>query len=54
MYGQNLVEEEYQKIWASFGKREIFFEALRFSFRRFLYENWEDFLVFVLGDEPDR
>jgi hypothetical protein len=46
-----LAEEDYQKIWAAFGRRETFFEALRFSFRRFLYESWEEFLSFVLGDE---
>jgi hypothetical protein len=48
-----LMEEEYQKTWASFGRRETFFEGLRFSFRRFLHESWEEFLIFVLGDEPD-
>jgi hypothetical protein len=47
-----LVEEEYQKTWRAFGRRETFFEALRFSFRRFLHESWEAFLIFVLGDEP--
>jgi hypothetical protein len=54
MHGmQLLLEEDYQKTWASFGRRESFFEALRFSFRRFLHESWEGFLIFVLGDEPD-
>jgi hypothetical protein len=48
-----LLEEEYQKTRASFGRRETFFEALRFSFRRFPHESWEEFLIFVLGDEPD-
>jgi predicted secreted protein len=47
-----LVEEEYQKTRASFGKRETFFEALRFSFRRFPHESREAFLIFVPGDEP--
>jgi hypothetical protein len=46
-----LMEEEYQKTWGSFGRRETFFEGLRFSFRRFLHESWEAFLMFVLGDE---
>ncbi|MDR2343857.1 MAG: hypothetical protein LBD86_04925 [Spirochaetaceae bacterium] len=48
-----LLEEEYQKTWESFGRRETFFEALRFSFWRFLHESWEEFLIFVLGDKPD-
>jgi hypothetical protein len=48
-----LLEEEYQKTWVSFGRRETFFEVLRFSFRRFLHERWEELLIFVLGDEPD-
>jgi hypothetical protein len=48
-----VVVEEYQKIWASFERREMFFEALRFSFRRFLHESWEEFLIFIFGDEPD-
>jgi hypothetical protein len=30
----------------------MFFDALRFSFRRFLHESWEELLIFVLGDEP--
>jgi hypothetical protein len=30
----------------------MFFGALRFSFRRFLHERWEEFLGFVLDDEP--
>ncbi|MDR0758867.1 MAG: hypothetical protein LBF74_01990, partial [Treponema sp.] len=47
-----LLEEEYQKTWGSFGRRETFFEGLRFSFRRFLHESWEAFLMFVLGDDP--
>jgi hypothetical protein len=25
---------------------------LLFSFRRSLHESWEEFLIFVLGDEP--
>jgi hypothetical protein len=47
-----LMEGEYQKSWASFGRREMFFETLRFSFRRFPHESREEFLIFVLGDEP--
>jgi hypothetical protein len=47
-----LLEEEYQKIWGSFGRRETFSGALRFSFRRFPHESWEAFLIFVPGDEP--
>jgi hypothetical protein len=48
-----LLEEEYQKTRGSYGRWETFFAALRFSFRRFLHASWEEFLIFVLGDEPD-
>jgi hypothetical protein len=47
-----LLEEDYQKTWGSFGRRETFFGALRFSFRRFPHESREAFLIFVPGDEP--
>jgi hypothetical protein len=49
-----LLEEEYQKTRTPFGRRETFFEAPRFSFHRFPHESWEEFLIFVLGDEPGR
>jgi hypothetical protein len=53
MYGlMLLVEEEYQKTRASLERREMFFEALKFSFRRFLHESWEEFLIFVPCDKP--
>jgi hypothetical protein len=54
MHGlMQLLDEDYQKARASFRRREAFFEALRFSFRRFLHKSWEDFMIFIPGDEPD-
>jgi hypothetical protein len=44
--------EEYRKTRTSFGRWETFFEALRFSFRRFPHKIWEEFLIFVPSDEP--
>jgi hypothetical protein len=37
----------------TFGRREEFFNELRFSPRRFLHESWKDFMLFVIGDEDD-
>jgi hypothetical protein len=54
MHGMlQLLDEDYQKARAAFGRRDEFFSALRFAFRRFLHNSWEDFMIFVLGDEPD-
>jgi hypothetical protein len=47
-----LLEEDYQKTWGSFGRRETFSGALRFSFRRFPHESREAFLISAPGDEP--
>ncbi|MDR1252417.1 MAG: hypothetical protein LBK62_09645 [Treponema sp.] len=48
-----LIDEEYGKARGSFGRREEFFNGLRFSLRRFLHASWEDFMFFVIGDEDD-
>jgi hypothetical protein len=37
-----------RKQWA-----EKFFNGLRFSLRRFLHKSWEDFMLFVIGDDDD-
>jgi hypothetical protein len=47
-----LMEKDYQKTWASFGRRETFSGPLHFLFRRFPHESREAFLIFVPGDEP--
>ncbi|MDR1251625.1 MAG: hypothetical protein LBK62_05600, partial [Treponema sp.] len=46
-----LIDEGYRKARGSFGRREEFFNGLRFSLRRFLHKSWEDFMLFVIGDE---
>jgi hypothetical protein len=48
-----LINEGYRKARGSFGRREEFFNGLRFSLRRFLHKSWEDFMLFVTGDEDD-
>jgi hypothetical protein len=48
-----LIDEDYKKALDSFGRRDDFFNAMRFSFRRFLHESWQDFMIFIIGDEPD-
>jgi hypothetical protein len=48
-----LVDEEYQKARFSFGRREEFFTGLRFALRRFLHGSWEDFMLFVIGNDDD-
>ena len=34
-------------------KRDTFYNALRYTFIRFLHENWSVFIAFIWGDEPD-
>jgi hypothetical protein len=54
MHGiMHLLDEEYQKARRSFGRRDEFFAALRFSFQRFLHQSWEDFMRFVAGPDFD-
>jgi hypothetical protein len=48
-----LIDEGYRKARGSFGSREEFFNGLRFSLRRFLHNSWEDFMLFVIGDDDD-
>jgi hypothetical protein len=53
-YGMlQLLDEQYRKARGSFGRRDEFFNGLRFSLRRFLHKSWEDFMLFVIGDDDD-
>jgi hypothetical protein len=45
------MDEGYRKARGSLGMREEFFTGMRFSLRRFLHESWENFMLFVIGDE---
>jgi hypothetical protein len=54
LYGMlQLIDEEYRKTRSSLGRRKEFFNGLRFLLRRFLHESWEDFMLFVIGDDDD-
>jgi hypothetical protein len=48
-----LGDEQYRAAWNRFGRRDEFFNALRYTFCRFLHENWDAFILFVWGDGPD-
>jgi hypothetical protein len=47
------IDEGYRKARGSIGRREEFFNGLRFSLRRFPHKSWEDFMLFVIGDDDD-
>ncbi|MDR2510126.1 MAG: hypothetical protein LBC77_05735 [Spirochaetaceae bacterium] len=36
-----------------FCRQDTFYNALRYTFSRFLHEDWSAFIVFIWGDEPD-
>jgi len=42
----------YMKARACFGRRDEFFNALRFAFFRFEHKSWEDFMRFIVPDGP--
>jgi hypothetical protein len=46
-------DEQYREArnWA--GRRDNFYAALRYAFCRFPHEDWQAFILFVWGDEPD-
>jgi hypothetical protein len=46
-------DERYRKAGDRFGRRDGFFNALRYTFCCFLHENRLAFILFVWGDEPD-
>jgi hypothetical protein len=48
-----LGDENYRKARERAGRRDNFYTALKYTFCRFLHENWEAFILFVWGDEPD-
>jgi hypothetical protein len=37
----------------TFRPPHTFYNALRYTFGRFLLQNWSAFIVFIWGDEPD-
>jgi hypothetical protein len=45
-----------EKYWAArerAGRRDNFYTALKYTFCRFLHEDWDAFILFVWGDQPD-
>jgi hypothetical protein len=46
---QDLVDEDYRKARASFGRRDAFFWALRYEMSRYRHEDWHDFLMTIAG-----
>jgi hypothetical protein len=50
---QQLVDEDYKKARASFGRRVDFFWALRDETHRNLHENWHDLFMTLSGKPPD-
>jgi hypothetical protein len=49
----DLADEEYRQARVSTGRRTEFFNYLRAALRFALHDNWQSFLIFVRGDEPD-
>jgi hypothetical protein len=47
-----LCDRQYMKTRACFGRRDEFFNALRFAFFRFEHKSWEDFMRFIIPDGP--
>jgi hypothetical protein len=45
-----LCDERYIKARACFGRRDEFFNALRFAFFWFEHQSWEDFMRFIIPD----
>jgi hypothetical protein len=50
---QDLVDEDYKRARASFGRRDAFFWALRYETSRYLHQDWHELLVTIAGDAPD-
>lgn len=48
-----LGDEQYRVARDRSGRRDNFYTALKYTFSRFLHEDWSAFIVFVWGDEPD-
>ena len=49
-----LGDEVYQRWRERPRRREKFYNALRYTFSRFLHENWSAFITFIWGEVPDR
>ena len=43
----------YRQLRERSGRRDTFYNALRYTFSGFLHENWSAFIAFIWGDEPD-
>jgi hypothetical protein len=51
---QDLVDEDYKKARASFGRRDAFFRALRYEVSRYLRQDWHELLLSIADDDaPD-
>jgi hypothetical protein len=48
-----LGDKQYREARERAGWRENFYGALRYTFCRFLHEDWQAFILFVWEDEPD-
>ncbi|MDR2476857.1 MAG: hypothetical protein LBD18_03620, partial [Treponema sp.] len=48
-----LGDEVYRRSRERSGRRDTFYNALRYTFSRFLHQGWSAFIVFIWGDEPD-
>ena len=47
-----LLDEDYQRACASY-RFDEFFNYLREALRMAFHEDWQAFLVYVLGEDPD-
>jgi hypothetical protein len=50
---QDLVDEDYKKARASFGRRDAFFWALRYEVSQYLHLDWHELLLTIAGEAPD-
>jgi hypothetical protein len=50
---QDLADDDYQKARASFGRRDEFFEALRYETRQYLHNSWNVLFSFIAEDPLD-
>jgi hypothetical protein len=48
-----LADDDSQKARASVGRLDRFFYHLKVPLRYGSHQSWEDFIVFVRGEEPD-
>jgi hypothetical protein len=50
---QDIVDEDYRKARARFGRRDALFWALRYEMDRYFHEDWHSFLMTIAGEAPD-